>query len=125
MIGGEAELVADHRHVLLGMDAVKLDAAAFALDDIEAVEHAHEVEMPPGAAEFAIGDRLEAGIFLHPDDIDNGLILDGSELFGADGLVFEVGLAGLLDAVGAQERADDIGVVGRLCNGHGSSSQGS
>ena len=115
----------DDRHVLLGVDAVKLDAAAFTLDNVKAVEHAHEVEMPPGAAEFAIGHGLETSIFLHPDDIDDRLILNGGELLGADGLVLETGLAGLFDAVWAQERADDIGVIGRLCNGHGSSSQGS
>ena len=44
----------------LGGDAVELDAAAFALDDVEPVEHAHEIEVPPGAAELAVGHRLEA-----------------------------------------------------------------
>ncbi len=118
VIGGKAEPVGDHRHVLLCMDAMELDATAFALDDVEAVEHAHEIEMPPGAPEFAVGHRLEARIFLHLDDVADGFVLDGLELFGAQGLVLEAGLAGLFDAVGAQKRANDIGVIGRLGNGH-------
>ena len=60
VVVGEAELAGDGGDLRLGLDAVELDAAAFPLDHVEAVEHAHEIEMPPCAAELAVGHGLQA-----------------------------------------------------------------
>jgi hypothetical protein len=35
---------------------------------LDAIEAPEEIEMPPGAAEFAVGDRLQPGLFLLLDD---------------------------------------------------------
>ena len=43
------------------------------LDAIEAVE---KIEMPPGAAEFAVGRKLEANLFLLLDDLLDLGVLD-------------------------------------------------
>ena len=126
MVRGEVERPADDRHVGLCGGSVELDAATFALDDVEAGEHPHEVEMPPGPAEFAIGHGLEPGGFLHPDDIDDGLVLDALELFRRQGLVVVMGMARRFDGVRPEEAADDIGAIGRLDTerrGHGKDSQ--
>ena len=85
--------------------------------EVEAVEHAHEVEVPPGAAELAVGHRLEPGVLLHPDDVDDRLVLDRLELLGRERLVLEVGLARGLDRGGPEEAADDVGAERR--GGHG------
>src|SRR5690606_11531538 len=114
VVGRKAEAIGDHRHVSLGGDAMELDAAALALDDVEAVEHAHAIEMPPGAPELAIGDGLEARIFLHPNDVANGFIFDGAQFLRAHAAILAARLARCLDAVRTQKRADNIGPIGRL-----------
>ena len=53
-MAGEADL-ADHAHAFrLGIDAGKVDALA-GLIHFDAIETFVEIEMPPGAAEFAVG----------------------------------------------------------------------
>ena len=44
--------------------------------DFDVVEHAVEIEMPPGAAEFAVGGELEADLFLLLDDLVDLGVLD-------------------------------------------------
>ena len=118
MIRREVELAVDHRHIGGGGHAMELDAAAFPALDIEPVEHAHEIEMPPGPAEFAVGNGHKAGVFLHLNDAANGFVLDGVKLFGGHGLVLEMGLARLLDGIGPQETADHVGAERRGGLGH-------
>src|SRR5690606_18348202 len=77
----------------------------------EADQILHEVVMPEGPADFAVGDDVEADRFLHPDDVANGLVLDRLQFFGGDRFFGEA-LAGVLDGFGAKERADVIGPVG-------------
>ena len=42
---------------------------------LDAIETPEEIEMPPGAAEFAIGDRLQANVFLLLCLIDASFII--------------------------------------------------
>jgi hypothetical protein len=70
--------------------------------------------MPPGAAELAVGDGLEADSLLHADDIDDGSVLGGTQLIGGDRVILQASLARRLDGGGTQEAADDIGAEGRL-----------
>ena len=46
---------------------------------VHAVEAPHEVEMPPAAAEFAVGDHMQAGGLLLGDQFGNGIIFHGLE----------------------------------------------
>src|SRR5208337_2271641 len=63
---GESELALDANALRLGLHAVKLDAV-IELVEFDAVEHAEEIEMPPGAAELAVGRDLEPDLFLFFD----------------------------------------------------------
>ena len=56
---GEADLVDDPDALGLGLHALELDAVV-ELIELDAVEHAEEIEMPPCAAELAVGRELEA-----------------------------------------------------------------
>src|SRR5919106_3073556 len=76
-----------------------------ALDAIEAPE---EIEMPPGAAEFAVGHRFEPELFLLPDQPLDLTVFDRLELGGAD-LAFGAPGARLLERFRPQQAADVIG----------------
>src|ERR1700722_14694055 len=116
MAAGEAELAGDARAQMLGLHAVKLDAV-IDLMDLDAVEHAVEIEMPPRAAEFAVGGALEADLLLLLDDLLDLAVLDLLELRSRDRALLALG-AGFLERRGAQNRADHIGAVRRLVFGH-------
>src|SRR4029077_5661088 len=66
----EAELAMDANAARLGLHALKLDAV-IELVDLDAIEHAIEIKVPPGTAEFAVGRKLETGLLLFPDDLLN------------------------------------------------------
>ena len=60
---GEAD-AAGHAHALgLGLDAVEDDAVAD-LIKLDAVESFEEIELPPRAAELAVGGELEPDLLL-------------------------------------------------------------
>jgi hypothetical protein len=87
--------------------------------ELDAVEHAVEIEMPPGPAELAVGRELEADRFLLANDLFDLAILDRGKLGGADrarrGL-----LARLLEDGRSEQRADMVGAKRRLGAGsHG------
>ena len=100
----------------LGLHALKLDAVV-ELVDLDAVEHAEEIEVPPGAAEFAVGRALQADLLLLLDDLLDLLVLDLLQLSGVD-LVLLALLARFLDRRRAQEAADVIGAKRRLVSFH-------
>ena len=50
---------------------------------LDAVEAPQEIEMPPRAAEFAVGDRLQADLFLLLDDVLDLAVFDRLQLGGA------------------------------------------
>ena len=81
----------------------------------------HEVEVPGGAAELAVGDGGQSGGLLLGDEVEDALILHLLERGGVDAAGLE-GAAGLLQALGAQEAADDVEAVRGLLvigDGHG------
>src|SRR6202034_2987963 len=56
--------LADNPHAFgLGVDAVKLDAAGN-LKKLDTVELGEEIELPPGAAAFAVGGEVQSDLFL-------------------------------------------------------------
>jgi hypothetical protein len=65
------------------LHALKLDAVVELLD-LDAVEHAVEIEVPPRAAEFAVGRDLEPDFFLLLDDLLDLAVLDLLELRRGD-----------------------------------------
>ena len=109
---GEADLAADLDALHLGLHALELDAVV-ELVELDAVEHAEEIEMPPGAAEFAVGDELEPDLFLLLDDLLDLAVLDLFQLGRGDRALFAL-RARLLDRRGAQQAADHVGAEGRL-----------
>ena len=76
---GEADLAGDLDALHLGLHALELDAVVEFVE-LDAVEHAEEIEMPPGAAEFAVGDELEPDLFLLLDDLLDLAVLDFLQL---------------------------------------------
>src|ERR1700733_13114277 len=76
---GKPDLAVDTDALRLGLDALELNAVS-KLVDLDAVEHAEEIEMPPRATIFAVGPELEADPFLFGDDLRDFLVLDGLEL---------------------------------------------
>src|SRR5262249_8811192 len=101
----------------LGLDPGELDALAGRIA-LHAVEPLVEIEMPPRAAELAVGGELEADLRLLRDDLLDLAILDLLELFGRDLALLMPG-AGLLERRRAQQAADVVGAERRLGTLHG------
>ncbi len=80
---------------------------------LDAVEPPEEIEMPPGTAEFAVGDRLQADLFLFLDDLLDLAVLDRLEGGGVD-LAFGALLARFFQRRRAQQAADMIGAERRF-----------
>ena len=87
---GETDLAGDADALRLGLDALELDAV-IELVEFDTVEHAEEIEVPVGAAEFAVGRELEADLFLLPDDLFDLAVLDVLELLRGDRAFFALG----------------------------------
>ncbi len=113
---GEADLALDPDALHLGLHALELDAV-LELVEFDAVEHAEEVEMPPGAAEFAVGGELEADLFLLLDDLLDLAVFHLLELGRGDCALLAL-RARLLDRRGAQNAADMVGAKWRFCPLH-------
>ena len=69
--------------------------------------------MPPRTAEFAVGDRLEADVFLLLDQLDDLGVFDFLELRRGDLALGALG-AGLMQRLGAQQASDMVGTKRRL-----------
>ncbi len=82
------------------LHALELDAVVELLD-FDAVEHAVEIEMPPRAAEFAVGGDLQPDLLLLLDDLLDLAVFDLFELRRADLALFPLG-ARFLQRRGAQ-----------------------
>ncbi len=118
---GEADLALDPDALHLGLHALELDAVV-ELVELDAVEHAEEIEVPPGAAEFAVGGELEADLLLLLDDLLDLAVLDLFQLRGGDRALLAL-RARLLDRRGAQQAADHVGAERRLGPLHDVSSE--
>ena len=80
---GEADLAVTRTLSALVSTPAKLDPFA-GLIDLDAVEPLEEIEMPPGAAEFAVGGELEADLLLLLDDFLDLAVFDRLERGGVD-----------------------------------------
>ena len=109
---GEADLAGDLDAQRLGLHALKLDAVV-ELVEFDAVEHAEEIEMPPRAAELAVGGELEADLFLLLDDLLDLAVFNLFELSRRNRALLAL-RARLLDRRGAQNAADMVGAKWRL-----------
>jgi hypothetical protein len=102
-----------HAHALRArLHALEL-YALLEIDQLGAGEPGEEIEVPPGTAELAVGDRREPDVFLLPDDLGDLAVLDRLEVGVAD-LTLGVFLARLLERRRAQQAADVIGAERRL-----------
>ena len=109
MLRREADLAVDLDALGLGLHALELDAVV-ELHDVDAVEESEEVEVPPRAAELAVGGQLQPGILFAHDEVGDRRILDPGEGVGVD-RPFGVLGTGALEGLGTQETADDVGAV--------------
>src|SRR5512135_1694431 len=112
-VAGKAELAGDLEAFIARRHGSKGDTGVHHML-LDAVEAPEKIEMPPGAAEFAVGDRLQANLFLLLDDAANLAVLDFFQLLRRD-LALGALFARLFQGGGAQQAADMIGTKRRLC----------
>src|SRR6476646_2357359 len=113
---GKSEL-AGHLHPLVaGGDGGEGDAGIHVVA-LGAVEAPEKIEMPPGAAELAVGDGLQADLLLLLDDPLDLAILHRLEVGGAD-LTLGAFFPRLLQRSGPQEAADVVGTERGLGSFH-------
>ncbi len=111
-MAGKTDLADDPHALGLGGDAGERDALAGRVE-LDAVEALVEIELPPGAAELAVGRELEPDLLRLADRLLDLAILDLLQLRGGDLAALMPG-AGLLEHHRAQQRADVIGAEWRL-----------
>ena len=88
---------------------------------LHAAQLRQEVDVEIGAAELAVGDAVQAHVFLELDDVGDGAVFHRAQLLGRD-LALGVLLARVEQELGAQEAADVVGTEGGLGGcGHGGS----
>ena len=114
---GEADL-ARHAHGLGDSDAALKVHASIGLDGGDPVEVLEEIEVPEGAAELAVGDRLQADLLLPLDESADLPVLHLLERAVRD-FAAAMFLARVLEKLRAQEAADHVGAERRLCALHG------
>src|ERR1700688_395478 len=113
-MAGKSELAGDLNALVAGGDAGKGDAT-FHHMLFDAVEAPEKVEMPPRAAEFAVGDRLQANFFLFLDDALDLTVLDRLEV-GRTDFALSALLARLLERGRTQQATDMISAKRRFCS---------
>jgi hypothetical protein len=122
-MAGKPDLANDADAPRLGLDALELDAV-IEFVDLDPVQHAVEVEVPPRAAIFPVGRKLEAQFLLPGDDLCNLRVFHRLEIARRD-LALLTFLARLLERRRAQDRANMVGAEGRFCScSHGRISPG-
>ena len=117
MVVGEIEL-ADHADgVMPGLDAGELDAG-LGVEQFAAGELGEKIEMPPGAAEFAVGRELQAdrGLLVH--DLFDLEVLGLAQILRRDLALLQLG-ARFLDARRPQQAADLVGAERGFGSLHG------
>jgi len=109
-MAGEIDLAGDLDRLVLGFDALELDAGRGG-DRFDAFQPFEEIEMPPGAAEFTVGREPEADVLLLLDDALDLAVFDRLERGGVD---FALGALGarVLERGRTQQAADVIGAEG-------------
>jgi hypothetical protein len=80
---------------------------------LDAADLLQKVDVEIGAAELAVGDALQAHVFLELHDLGDGLVFDRAQLLGRD-VALGLLLAGLQQVLGAQKAADMVVAGGKL-----------
>src|SRR5262249_20301772 len=111
-MAGEADLAGDLEAVVARGHAGKGDTGLHCIA-FDAVETPEKIEMPPRAAEFAVGDRLQSDAFLFFDDVLDLVVLDCFEFIDVD-FAFGVPLARRFERRRPQQAADMIGAKRRF-----------
>src|SRR5262249_49368142 len=114
---GKADPAGDLDPFRARRNAMKLDAVVGGVGR-GAVEPLEEVEVPPGAAELAVGGELEPDLLLLLDDLLDLAVLDLLQLRGADLALLTLDPRGP-ERRGAQQAAHVIGPERRLGSLHG------
>ena len=70
--------------VVLALLVAELDVDLVAVDLLDPVQLVDEVHVPRGAAELAVGGRLEADILLHRHNVPDRVVLDRTQLVVVD-----------------------------------------
>ena len=121
MVVREIEL-ADHADgVVPGLHAGELDAGV-GVEQFAAGELGEKVEMPPRAAEFAVGRELQADRSLLVHDLLDLHVLGLAQVVGRDLALLQPG-ARLLDARRPQQAADLVGAERGFGSLHGLNSR--
>ena len=90
----ETDPAADGNSFRFRLHPVKLDALP-AFDQFHAVQPGKIIEMPPGAAEFPVGNGLQAGGLLALDHFPDTLVFNRSEGIHIHFVCFKIGARGL------------------------------
>ena len=121
MVGGETDRPAGGPDAArAGPHPPELDALP-GLVDLDPVERAVEIEMPPGPPELAVGRSPDADPLLPGDGRRDLPVLDRAQRVRVD-LAAGAPRAGLLERRRAQQAADMVGAEGRGRPGHPSGS---
>src|SRR5262249_14487028 len=106
-----------HAHAQwLRLHALKLDAVV-ELVNLDAVEHAEEIEVPPRPAILAIGGKLKPDVFLFLDQLLDLFVLDRIQLRVVDGPHLMT-RARILDRLRPKKASDMVGTKRRGCSLH-------
>src|SRR6267378_689130 len=117
MIVGEIQL-ADHAYrVVPGLDARELNTLV-GVEQFAAGELCEKVEMPPRAAEFAVGRKLQADRRLLVHDLFDFHVLDLAQIGGRNLALLQFGTR-LLDLRRPQQAADLVSTERGFCSLHG------
>lgn len=109
VLGGERNFAGQECVVDFGGLVVE-GQAVFRGGMADAVERPHEVEVPRGAAELAIGDEAQPSGLLFCDQVGDAFVLDRLERRGVKRAGSE-GFARLFELGGAQEAADNVVLI--------------
>ena len=107
----------DANGVVPGLNARELNPRV-GMEQLAAGEMAEKIEMPPGAAEFAVGRKLQPDRGLPVHDLLDLQILGLAQILGGNFALLEFG-ARFLDARRPQQAADLVGAERRFGSLHG------
>ena len=117
MVRRKVDFACNLQHLHLGLHALELDAVVGHFDR-DAFQHAVEIIVPERAAVFAVGDGVQADVFLLLDDLDDLRVLNLFQLIIGDLALLVLG-ARFVNGLGAQNAADMVGAEWRFCSlGH-------
>jgi len=115
-VAGEADFAGDLQPFGARRHAGEADAALHHVA-LDAIQPPEEIEVPPRAAEFAVGDRPEADVFLLADDAFDLAVFDRRQI-GRRHLAPGALRARLAQRHGPQQASDVIGPERRLVTLH-------